>query len=811
MNNKIQNVHLNRNYNYLDRQLNDFFEKIAISEKNIYDEITVDEILNTTKSFVCIMIDEELPSSVLEKIKAMFQQNVRVYILTKNFYESYNLSIAGYSHIRICEDISGTMIISDPKKTKASIYIAKNKGVLIKYPNNIIDESFQFFCYNFWHNSTHELIDSKMIQKASREPIDIFPLLAPKHFFYSNSRIKNDKDKIFNLMESAKTDIEIVSDYYGYSTELFDELIQKSNNNVNIILYFKNDTKNKELLEYFKNTNINLVAIEDCKVQYINVDKKHLYFLMTNMESALKSNANQCSCGVYTENFQVEINNYIDFLWRFNDFSTLGDLESDVIMMQLAGNSNKEIKIIDNTVCSEEVELENLEDLKDQAFDENYIKLKGYSNPEISKNISFNIILKPKQREESAREDILYSQWGAVKEKLSRNIDSLNKKLEESKQKRDSNEANIVNMFKSIFTGKSISYGKMSKDLKNAKLSLESPNLNINKTEELIKILNNIYNNIKNDMLDIDKTLKQNQQYKEWEKQKNFREQDLENYHKKYIENEKKYNESEIHQELEVAKKSISQLETKISEERKKIESKSDYKKTLGKYESILSNINNYIKKERNNKKHKDLENGTKEISRSLVELSENKNKVEEDLANLQPVEGSIFKSYYNYFFNNFLDCVNNNEICEILNVLYLIKVDNEKLQEKMLDFSQKEKQFFDLKTIFMNSESKYKKEKLDFDNKFSEFIFKENDYKVDTSFEEVASKKKKKQKENKTKENLIEITKFEEVPQEDIPLVGKLYTQKNSRYLAIEYWEQLEQARIEAKRLNAKIVCERG
>lgn len=312
-------------------------------------------------------------------------------------------------------------------------------------------------------------------------------------------------------------------------------------------------------------------------------------------------------------------------------------------------------------------------------------------------------------------------------------------------------------------------------------------------------------------MLDIDKTLKQNQQYKEWEKQKNFREQDLENYHKKYIENEKKYNESEIHQELEVAKKSISQLETKISEERKKIESKSDYKKTLGKYESILSNINNYIKKERNNKKHKDLENGTKEISRSLVELSENKNKVEEDLANLQPVEGSIFKSYYNYFFNNFLDCVNNNEICEILNVLYLIKVDNEKLQEKMLDFSQKEKQFFDLKTIFMNSESKYKKEKLDFDNKFSEFIFKENDYKVDTSFEEVASKKKKKQKENKTKENLIEITKFEEVPQEDIPLVGKLYTQKNSRYLAIEYWEQLEQARIEAKRLNAKIVCERG
>jgi hypothetical protein len=57
------------------------------------------------------------------------------------------------------------------------------------------------------------------------------------------------------------------------------------------------------------------------------------------------------------------------------------------------------------------------------------------------------------------------------------------------------------------------------------------------------------------------------------------------------------------------------------------------------------------------------------------------------------------------------------------------------------------------------------------------------------------------------TRETKLQI----KIPREGLPTAGTLYVEGENRYLAIESWEEVEQARKDAKRLTATLCASRG
>jgi hypothetical protein len=57
------------------------------------------------------------------------------------------------------------------------------------------------------------------------------------------------------------------------------------------------------------------------------------------------------------------------------------------------------------------------------------------------------------------------------------------------------------------------------------------------------------------------------------------------------------------------------------------------------------------------------------------------------------------------------------------------------------------------------------------------------------------------------TRETKLQI----KIPREGLPTAGTLYVKGENRYLAIENWQEVEQARKDAKRLTATLCASRG
>lgn len=82
--------------------------------------------------------------------------------------------------------------------------------------------------------------------------------------------------------------------------------------------------------------------------------------------------------------------------------------------------------------------------------------------------------------------------------------------------------------------------------------------------------------------------------------------------------------------------------------------------------------------------------------------------------------------------------------------------------------------------------------------------------YQSDKSVQKTSSitrlNKKSKNKSAKPDDQGIGVLRLQEIPKKELPKVGELFELGKENYLVIEYWEEFEEAKIEAERLNVKL-----
>lgn len=709
-----------------------------------------------------------------ELIKEIFNASSRgnkIYILT-NKKEGILSNLVGACLVRYGQKNIGTLVLINPQVqdtdkrlglvysgdlTEASFSNSENLLMPIFSNDTQIDDLYRFFCNNFWKDATHEWLEENSEPKEVniKLPFDFLPPyqnLCEPEFVRSHIKSKLSEASFVRVPE-IKSDDFMQDYYYAEDCQIMCNYSADGFNGINSL---EDLPENAEIL-----ATTDVLAMPYRMIECYNDDTAYfipkLYLQPDDNIFAVKFTGEQ-----YAKINSIKTNCNYEF--GTFDKSDLGD---------------KKIRFFD---ADEEVLIEEFGDVEceDVVLDE-FVEQEKFITMEPNFEYApthpvetrYNWRTLPFYTPADAKEDNIYEEWQKCFREVKTSCDKGFKFVEALENKKQ----NSLQRLSRFFLGKSNQLQKYKKELEEIEKSIEE-NAGYNELDFKQKRdkLNQLLDILTEEAKEIDLQMDKANQEEEWEiKNKNLNGALAEIEEKIEANRQEKLNLEKQNQ----AK--LDEIEQKLESERKAdSQNKKDEESQAQQKDVSLEKLEQEIEKlERELEIHK--------ASKPSANLS--KKDRQRNIDTTQKYLISKRKELTNY--NNKIDA-NSKKIEKI-----------QKLEDDKKVLEKKFKDDLDKNTQELNRlESSKQQKQRELQANGSVFKYQENKVEDNTkksSLNHLAPK-------NKNKSNNLSLDKAQEKIPSSKPKVGILKRQANQKFIEIEFWEEVEQAKLEAQRFNAKI-----
>jgi hypothetical protein len=739
---------------------------------------------------ICVFSEELSSKSLCESLAKARDNGSRIYILTNNFSgEMKNLDgcLIRYGGSRK----TGSFMLINPNSGEPSgcLFTGRLDDGSLQLPENLllnldaeqISVIFRYFCHQFWNLAEKERIGHGD-RNIDFSPVDIYP---PSDtgcdFHYLQSIWSGEMNGAYvtttRLLEDSFFKFDNISNsnirslYSGISNDMVHSLAQKNNTIITI--------DNPCLVNSVKTTEgIWLVPKIDI------TPENEVYALLLNNDQE--------------KVFDKHIINLLKSKTQYQYFESEKREKLIEKTIVLLGKEIKDKFVIKNESLKKLGDLTRPELLPKGEFDNREPDL---PDDGISVSISYEWTNKPFVLLAGSSKHRLYNDWENTQKNIVSHIEKILKTISENENK----EKTISNMLKRFFLGKQQNFKEYRSELETLQ-KITYSSLEKNDLQEKISKINAVYG----------KVVKDTEEIAEEDRKARIQER-IDARMKEKIELKTELSGKE--KELNDSKISRQELTDKFYEKGyiKKGDSLSDYRKTLEK------------KIETAKKEQKDisdaLQEKNKETEQMLKELEDKKLKQQDTEDTLQK-ELSETKQTLKELENKKLkqqeaDDTFQKKFSETKQMLE--ELEDKKLKQQEAEDTLQKKLSETEQTLKEIEDTKVKITKLDQDIN----SINDNIKKIDNEIKKLKGQLENSKNTTEKQKNFSVLDKMKgtgsktvasavpggifPVPQlEQLPSAGELHQHNGQNYLAIEYWEEYDDGKKEALRLNAKL-CARG
>lgn len=806
---RIDQKTLTFQHNFDDRVMRNIWT-YNLQPANDYIKLSLEEIIKNTIETFLIITDVEIPNEVLDELMKLYSKNIRLYIISNKAYKNMSL-LSGKAHIRISPKIKGKYYLIDHNNSNKGLYLGTKENLTHVSENATILKAFyRYFTYMFWNKCQTMIIgdDYREIDK-SNIPIDIIPSTSFQEFYYSTEEIISARNDFSKIISSAKSSLTIYSNSY---TKL-NNLVYLGNilsEEVKIVIVSSKLDYDSNVIEYIKKRNIELVMVDDLPYEYLVIDKTRTLIAPLEFNEILNENsfisfisALDSSIEKYTVKDSIFSGIYIDDI-------ELGNIKSDSLII----NDQK----IDILCCQEQEYTINdvrLENLICNEFDKNEIIQKGYASENVIKNINYSIELKPEALGLNAKPDKLYENWTKFGEVYYKSLEYLKSELEKNEISRSDNIKDIIfDKLKQVFASKGVNYNKTKKKIEKQIKYYEAGRFtkeDMNKYFDELLILRAEINGDREDLANVIEENKQRIEYDKKEKASSDRINNRENELRIVLTQLSSYKNENLNMQnvkntINDYKNNLPIIKEQINDFKNKDDEEFDDFKNLDRINKEIKSIlfNDKISNSNRNKldqlvqRLSDLYGKYDFLIYDLNKDSVNYSGLVE--YNEKVLDEGFYTKTQNSLIKNFVDLTSQEAIIDdyIKNNLGLVKDYNKKLNNFESTIKQKQIEIEKMRELHSKQFERFTFDKITLDR-------------IDDSLQGIVSKKSNKKKKNNGGQSEAPFITEKDIPEENLPKVGKLYVFKNERCLAISDWDEYDKALIECSRLKARIIAEGG
>jgi len=460
--NKITSISATISKDYSDKTLKNIWiatransDRLPEQSQRLNEQIQ--HIIQSANQVICVF-SGSLNNEILHTGLLLAAQNgKRVYIYTNTKTKDHIKDYAGKLLIRLSDrKIPGSFILTDANTTKASgLFFSntldadaldKESGLFLNLDKTQTDDLYLFFTDCFWNKAKFEIKNPNEWAKPAEvttSPYETIPV--QNKYLRSEYFINTIENQIIN-----KTDVLICFDNLRKNSCLYLEPEKLAN--VQVHTSFRGN--DADYLYQVAKHNSRISASES-PVQFQTMMNSESGFVIPDLNPGkddllylLKFNSTQ-----YDKVRSMLHSSMDNASYRYFHELKYKDLRTEFYQ---ANGLNKSLKIAEQD--KEEQPYSNIELIKIQNPNfENYLK----ENEHYALKTDYRITLNPFKLPKAAIPDKLYEKWNKVHERYSKKIAELKSGISSLENKQSDVKEDIMNYFKSLFTGKNIAFKQL--------------------------------------------------------------------------------------------------------------------------------------------------------------------------------------------------------------------------------------------------------------------------------------------------------------------------------------------------------------